>query len=177
MSCCSYRHVATRFEKYPHLLANLLQLLFTICNTCKPFVATTYCLKHLQTFCGCYLSFITPIDHLWLLPIIYSTCRPFIIIAYCLQHRYLPYKPQILGLPLCCYLPLVVIVLWQKIFPNPETIVESGNVLKKNEKIICEHNKTLYDTNMNYYFLSFHTLSRTKNQQKAINFRQPFSIT
>jgi hypothetical protein len=109
-SCCSYRHVTTtilcRFEKYPHLLANLLQLLFTICNACRPFVATTYYLKRLWTFCGCYLLFTTPTNLLWLLPIVYSTCKPFVVIAYCLQHHYLPYKPQILGLPLCCYPPV-----------------------------------------------------------------------
>jgi hypothetical protein len=48
---------------------------------------------------------------------------------------------------------------------------------KKNKELMYEHNKTLCNTNMNYFFLYFHTLSKTKHQQRAMRIHQQFPIT
>jgi hypothetical protein len=69
-----------------------------------------------------------PIDLLWLLCIICSASRPFVATAYNLQQHYLPYKPQISCLLVCCCLLMVATILWQNVFCIPETTIESGNV-------------------------------------------------
>ncbi len=84
-----------------------------------------------------------PSNLLWLLPTIYNTFKPFVIaklspfvvITYCLQQHYIPYRLKISCLPLYYYLPMVCTILWQKVFPIPNIIIESGNI-EKNEKLI-----------------------------------------
>ncbi len=96
LSCKTYHHVIViifyRFEKDPHLLVNLLQLLPIFYSTYKCFVTISQCLQHLHTFCNCCLSFATHTDafvvvayHLQHLQTLYSYCIMFVTLANLLQ--------------------------------------------------------------------------------------------
>ncbi len=77
--------------------------------------------NRLQTFDNCCLSSISLVNPIQLLFTICNTYRPFADVAYHLQQHYLPFKPQISCLSFCCYLPMVIIVLWQKVLSTPKT--------------------------------------------------------
>ncbi len=110
--------------------------------------------NHLQTFDSYYLPSPAPANLLQLLPTICNTCGPFVVIAYHLQQHYLPCRLQISCPPLCCYLPMVTIILWQKVFSIPERKKKkkiSYCYCRRNKNYYIKHNKTL--CNLNAYYL------------------------
>ncbi len=106
-------------------------------------------------------------------PFMTTKLSPFVTTTYHLQQCYLLSIPQISCPPLCCCLPMVSTILWYKVFPIPYTTTKSENIYNKKKINIYEHNKTLCNTNMNYYFLFFHTLD---NQTPTKNYENPLTI-
>jgi hypothetical protein len=76
------------------------------------------------------------------MPIVCNVCKPFMVATYCLQQRYLPYKPQISGLPPWCHLLIAIIVLCQKML----SIIETKNKEKIFYCFYRRNNKLLYKT-------------------------------
>ncbi len=98
---------------------HFLQTLKRPITPCRPPIIVAYHLQCMQTFCGCYLPFTTPSNSFQLLLTICRTCKNFMDVTYRLQQCYFPCRPQISCLPFCWYLPMVAIVLWQKVFSIP----------------------------------------------------------